>query len=176
MRAVQSSWSVNDAPLSRSRQTLGLLGWLALSFGIAALGAFASKDAGTFYGALAQPSWAPPAWLFGPVWSLLFVAMAIAAWLVWRTPPQPARTRALVWFVAQMAANALWSWLFFAWRMGGGAFVEIVLLWLLIAGTLAAFWCIRRSAGLLLAPYLLWVTFAAVLNWVLWRANPTTLG
>lgn len=167
---------MNDASLSRSRQALGLLGWLALSFGTAALGALASRDAGSFYGALAQPSWAPPAWLFGPVWSVLFLAMAIAAWLVWRTPTAPARTRALVWFVAQMAANALWSWLFFAWHMGGGAFAEIVLLWLLIAATLAAFWRIRRAAGLLLVPYLLWVTFAAVLNWVLWRANPATFG
>lgn len=161
---------------SPSRLVLGLFAWLALSFVTAALGALASQNAPDFYAALAQPSWAPPAWLFGPVWTALFVAMAIAAWLVWRTPPQPARTRALVWFVAQMAANALWSWLFFAWRMGGGAFAEIVVLWLMIAVTLAAFWRIRRAAGLLLVPYLLWVTFAAVLNWVLWRANPATLG
>ena len=83
---------------------------------------------------------------------------------------------ALVLFVAQLAANAMWAWLFFNWRMGGIAFAEIVLLWLLIVATIACFWRIRRAAGVLLLPYLAWVTFAAALNYAIWRANPGLLG
>jgi tryptophan-rich sensory protein len=168
---------MNVIPPPRPHQLLGLVAWLALSFATAAVGALASQDAGTFYGTLAQPAWAPPAWLFGPAWTVLFLGMAVAAWLVWRaTPPRPPRILALTLFVVQMAANALWSWLFFAWRAGGVAFVEVLLLWALIAATLAAFWRVSRLAGLLLVPYLLWVTFAAALNWVLWRSNPASLG
>jgi tryptophan-rich sensory protein len=102
--------------------------------------------------------------------------MAVAAWLVWLAAPA-ARTRAaLGLFLAQLAANALWSWLFFAWQLGGWALAEVTLLWLLILGTLVAFYRVRPLAGLLLVPYLAWVSFAAVLNWTLWMANPGTLG
>jgi tryptophan-rich sensory protein len=162
---------------SRPQQALGLLACLALSFATSAIGAFASKDAGAFYGALQRPAWAPPAWLFGPVWSVLCLCMAIAAGLVWRSgPPRTERALALALFGAQLVANALWSWLFFAWRLGGPAFAEVLLLWTLVACTLAAFWRISRLAGALLVPYLAWVSFAAVLNWALWRANPSMLG
>lgn len=162
---------------SRQRQALGFAGWLGLCLATSAAGALASVQAGAFYASLVRPPWAPPAWLFGPVWSALFLCMAIAAWLVWRAPPGgPGRLLALALFLAQLVANAAWSWLFFAWRLGGAAFADIVLLWLLIAATLIAFW--RRSpiAGLLLLPYLLWVGFAAALNWSLWQANPQVLG
>lgn len=155
---------------------LALLGWLALCFAVAAIGAVASVDAGAFYAELARPVWAPPAWLFGPVWTLLYAAMAVAAWLVWRCPASAPRRGALSLFVAQLALNALWSWLFFAWRLGAWAFVEVVVLWLVIAATLVAFLRLRTLAGALLVPYLAWVTFASVLNWVLWRTNPDLLG
>lgn len=163
--------------LSRPHPFLGFLAWLALCVATSSLGAIASINARSFYAGLICPDWAPPGWVFGPVWSALFLAMAVAAWLVWRVPQDsPARSRALRWFVIQLAANALWSWLFFAWHLGGAAFAEVLLLWLLIASTLLAFWRVQRLAALLLLPYLLWVSFAAVLNYTVWQLNPGLLG
>lgn len=163
--------------LTRTEQTLGLVGWLALCFVTAGAGAVASANAPSFYAALVQPPWSPPGWLFGPVWTVLFTLMAVAAWLVWRAAvPPPDRRRALGLFVVQLVANALWSWLFFAWQKGGWAFAEVIVFWLLIAATCAAFWRIRPLAGALLLPYLAWVAFASYLNWVLWQANPGILG
>lgn len=164
-------------PRTRTQQLMGLAGWLALCFVTAGVGAVASANAKSFYSELVQPAWAPPGWLFGPVWTVLFVLMAIAAWLVWRAPAAPATRRwALGLFVVQLVANALWSWLFFAWQQGAWAFTEVIVLWVLIALTCAAFWRIRPLAGALLLPYLAWVGFAACLNWVLWQANPVILG
>jgi translocator protein len=162
--------------LSTSAQILGLLGWLLASFAAGALGGFASVNAAGFYGQLVQPAWAPPAWLFGPVWSVLFVLMGIAAWLVWREHGFRNARAALTLHAMQLVANALWTWLFFAWRQGAGAFAEIILLWLLIAATIAMFWRLHRGAALLLVPYLAWVSFAAALNFTLWRLNPSVLG
>jgi tryptophan-rich sensory protein len=156
--------------------SLAALGaWLVLCFAVAGVGAVASANAGVFYAELARPDWAPPAWLFGPVWTFLYAAMGVAAWLVWRTPQSALRRAALTLFLVQLAVNALWSWLFFAWRQGAWSFADIVLLWVLIVATLVAFLRVRRVAGLLLVPYLAWVTFAAVLNWTLWGANPALL-
>jgi translocator protein len=157
--------------MTRSTQILGLVGWLALCFVAAGLGAIASIDAKTFYSTLVRPSWAPPGWLFGPVWTLLYFMMAVAVWLVWRTPPSKARTTAIQLFLAQLVANMLWSWLFFAWRQSGWALVEVVVLWGLIACTLVACWRVKPMAGALLVPYLAWVSFATALNAALWRAN-----
>lgn len=169
--------STPSPPLPRPRQALGLLMWLALCVATSAMGALASVNARAFYAELVQPAWAPPGWLFGPVWSLLFLAMAVSAWLVWRLPVSSGqRSAALGLFVVQLVANALWSWLFFAWRLGGLAFADVLLLWLLIAGTAVAFWRLQRVASLLLLPYLAWVSFAAVLNHTLWRLNPSLLG
>jgi len=158
---------------SLSSQSLGLLGWLLVAFAAAAVGAVASVDAGSFYAQLSKPSWAPPAWLFGPVWSVLYALMGIAAWLVWRSPGS--KGAALGLFGAQLAANALWSWLFFAWHQGALAAVEVLVLLALIVATVAAFWRISRLAGLLLVPYLLWVGFASMLTWAVWRGNPGLL-
>jgi len=163
-------------PRTRARSLLALGGWLLLCYAVATLGALASVNARTFYSALAKPAWAPPGWLFGPAWSVLFTAMACAAWLAWRTSPGAARTRALWLFVAQLACNGLWSWLFFGWQLGGWALAELLVMWVLIAATLLAFWSLRRSAGGLLVPYLAWVSFAGCLNFVLWRMNPGLLG
>lgn len=154
---------------------VALIGWLALSFAGAAIGAVASANAPEFYRQLARPDWAPPAWLFGPVWTLLYLLMGVAAWLVWRERGLGGGRVALTLFLIQLAANALWSWLFFAWRLGALAFLEIVILWLLIAATVAAFWRVRSVAGVLLLPYLAWVSFAMVLAYKIWQRNPQWL-
>lgn len=158
------------------RKAIGLVGWLALSFAAAGLGALATTDAGDFYRSLSRPAWAPPPSVFGPVWTLLYFLMGIAAWQVWKAKGWSNARGALTLFIAQLAANALWSWLFFTWRIGAAAFIEILVLWVLIAGTVAAFWRISRLAGVLLLPYLAWVTFAGALTLAVWQRNPQLLG
>ena len=161
---------------SAAKQGLGLAGWLLASFAAAGMGGLASVNAAGFYGDLVRPPWAPPAWLFGPVWSVLFLLMGVAAWLVWRDHGFRGAGAALKLYLAQLLANALWSWLFFAWRQGAFAFAEVIVLWLLIAATIFSFWRLNRLAALLLVPYLAWVSFAAALNFALWRLNPEVLG
>ncbi len=161
---------------SAAKQGLGLAGWLLASFAAAGMGGLASVNAAGFYGDLVRPPWAPPALLFGPVWSVLFLLMGVAAWLVWRDHGFRGAGAALKLYLAQLLANALWSWLFFAWRQGAFAFAEVVVLWSLIAATIFSFWRLHRLAALLLVPYLAWVSFAAALNFVLWRLNPVVLG
>ena len=164
------------SPIGKSAQILGLVGWLVLTFAAAGLGGIASARAADFYQELARPDWAPGAAVFGPVWTALYVLMGVAAWLVWRRGGFRAARGSLVLFVAQLAANALWTWLFFAWRQGALAFVEILALWVLILGTVVAFWRARPLAGALLLPYLAWVTFASALTFSVWRLNLTLLG
>jgi tryptophan-rich sensory protein len=154
-------------------QAVGLLGWLFVAFAAAAVGGIASVEAASFYAQLSKPPWAPPAWLFGPVWSVLYTLMGVAAWLVWRSGGS---TRAALGvFVAQLAANALWSWLFFGWHRGALAAVEVLVLLALILWTVVAFRRISRLAGALLIPYLLWVGFASLLTWSVWQRNPGLL-
>lgn len=160
---------------SKQKQIIGLAAWLGVVFVAAALGAFASRNAGEFYAQLVRPDWAPPASVFGPVWTLLYAAMGVAAWLVWRRAGFDAGRRALTLFFVQLALNTLWSWLFFGWRLGGPAFVDVLVLWALIIATLIAFWRHSPLAGALLIPYLLWVSFAAALNFTVWRLNPQML-
>ena len=161
---------------ARMKQIIGLIAWLAVSFIAAAIGSAASIQAGPFYAQLVRPEWAPPPNLFGPVWTILYALMGIAAWLVWRAGGFRTARAALSLFLVQLAVNALWSWLFFAWRLGGLAFADIVLLWVFIVATLIAFWRVRPLAGMLLIPYLLWVSFAAALNYSVWQLNPQILG
>jgi tryptophan-rich sensory protein len=161
------------ASRSLSSQLLGLIAWLLAAFAAGAVGAVASVDAASFYAQLSKPSWAPPASVFGPVWSVLYALMGISAWLVWRSPGS--KGVALGLFGAQLAANALWSWMFFAWHRGALAAVEVLVLLALIVATAVAFWRTSRLAALLLVPYLLWVSFASVLTWALWRSNPGLL-
>jgi len=158
---------------SLSSQLIGLLGWLLVAFAAGSVGAVASVDAASFYAQLSKPSWAPPAALFGPVWSALYALMGVAAWLVWRSPGS--NKVALGLFGAQLAANALWSWLFFAWHRGALAALEVLVLLALIVATIVAFSRTSRLAALLLVPYLLWVSFASVLTWTVWRSNPGLL-
>ena len=166
----------STSALSLRLQLVGLAGWLMLVFVAAVIGGIGSATAATFYAELRQPAWAPPAWLFGPAWTALYTLMAIAAWLVWRRQGSRGVRTALVLFGTQLALNALWSWLFFEWRMGAVAFVEIFVLWLLIGLTIAAFAQISRLAALLLVPYFLWVSYAAALSFDLWQRNPELLG
>jgi len=164
------------ASQSKQKQILGLIGWLFVSFAASAVGAVASIQARSFYSQLSQPAWAPPPSVFGPVWTVLYALMAVAAWLVWRRGGFRINRIALSFFLAQLILNALWSWLFFAWQLGALAFVDIVLLWILIVATLVSFWRVQLLAGALLIPYLLWVSFAAVLNYSVWQLNPQILG
>jgi len=163
-------------PLSTARSALGLLGWLFAVFAAAAVGGFASASAGDFYSELVRPSWAPPGWLFGPVWSVLYALMGFSAWVVWRARGFSGARGALGLFVVQLAVNALWTWLFFAWRLGFVAFVEIVLLWLLIVANIVLFSRVSKFAASLLVPYLAWVSFACALTFATWRINPGLLG
>ena len=153
------------------RSILAFVLFLIACFGAAAIGA--QFTPGEWYSALEKPSWNPPAWVFGPVWTLLYTLMAIAGWLVWKADaPAAARRMALTAFAIQLALNAAWSWLFFGLHRPGVAFAEIVTLWLAILATTLLFRRIRPSAAALLLPYLAWVAFAAVLNFTLWRLNP----
>ncbi len=172
--------SPHEKPTNMSRrstllQTVGLIGWLGIVFVAAAVGAAASVDASTFYAELVRPGWAPPASAFGPVWSVLYLLMGIAAWLVWRERSVNHLGAALTLFLVQLCANALWSWLFFAWRNGALAFAEVLVLLALIAATVAVFWRIRRLAAVLMLPYLAWVCIAAALTWSVWQSNPKVL-
>jgi tryptophan-rich sensory protein len=157
------------------QQSLGLLAWLAATFAAGSVGAVASAQAASFYAQLCQPTWAPPAWLFGPVWTTLYILMAVAAWLVWRKHGFSGAATALWLFIIQLLANALWTWLFFALHLGALSFAEIVLLWLLIAATIFAFWPLQRLAALLLLPYLIWVSLATALTFSLWQLNHAVL-
>jgi len=155
-------------------QMLGLAGWFVVAFVAAGIGAAASVGAAEFYEQLSRPGWAPPARLFGPVWSVLYALMAVSAWLVWRKIGL-VFSAPLVLFVVQLAVNALWSWLFFRWQLGALAFAEVVLLWCLIVATMVAFYRVSPVASALLLPYLGWVTLATALAWSTWQRNPGML-
>ena len=157
--------------MTMTRSWLGLIGWLLVSLAAGAVGALATRNARDFYAGLVRPSWASPGWLFGPVWTVLYLMMGVAAWLVWREQGWKSAALALSLFLVQLAVNALWSWLFFAWRRGGLAFAEILVLAGLIVATALAFARVRTVAAVLLLPYLAWVTYAAALTYAIWRAN-----
>jgi len=164
------------SPTTRARALKGFVVSLLVTFLAAGIGSIASIRAGVFYQQLVRPDWAPPAEVFGPVWTTLYALMAVAAWLVWRSAGSVAAARgALTLYLVQLAANALWSWLFFAWHLGGIAFAELVVLWLLIGATTLAFWRVRPIAGALMLPYWAWVTFAGFLNYATWQLNPQVL-
>ncbi len=158
--------------ISPGRQAVGLGVLIVCCFGAGLLGNLVTMpEIPTWYAELAKPTWNPPAWIFAPVWTLLYLMMAIAAWLVWRPAGWRAARLPLGLFAVQLVLNSLWTILFFGLQRPDWAAVEIVLLGLAIFLTLIAF--LRRSAlaGLLLLPYLAWVGFASVLNWTLWQMN-----
>ena len=159
----------NRTRLTPGVRLFALAGWIVLCFAAASLGALFMP--GEWYASLRKPSWNPPDWVFGPVWMALYTMMAVAAWLVWKRGGFAAQRRSLGLFILQLALNAAWTPLFFGMHALGLAFAEIVLLWATIVATLAAFWPVSRTAAWLLAPYLAWVSFAAALNFALWRLN-----
>jgi translocator protein len=159
----------------KSTQIIGLIGWLIITFIAAAIGTAASAESGLFYQQISRPEWAPPAWLFAPVWTALYILMGVSAWTVWRVDGFRSARIALSLFIIQLVLNAVWTWIFFVWRQGALAFVEILVLWALILCTTIAFWRVRTIAGILLLPYLAWVSFASVLTFTVWRLNPLLL-
>ncbi|WP_425426604.1 TspO/MBR family protein [Alkalimonas amylolytica] len=166
---------IGQSAYTKLQQSSALLAILVITFLAAALGSLGSVNAPEFYRQLELPSWAPPGWLFGPAWTLLYTLMALAAWLVWRSDRLAVTGRALLLYGIQLVLNALWSWLFFAWYLGAAALAEIVLLWLAILITLLLFKRHSILAAVLLLPYLCWVSFATMLTWSIWQLNPTVL-
>lgn len=153
-------------------RVLAFVGFLAATLGSGALGAVATASSvRTWYPTLVKPTWNPPSWVFGPVWTTLYIFMAVAAWRIWRGSESAERTSALRWFWVQLALNAVWSPLFFGLRSPGLALVEIVLLWIAIAVTGVKFLRLDRVAAALWTPYLAWVSFASVLNATIWWLN-----
>lgn len=148
---------------------MALLGWLALTIAASATSVFVSTDG--WYAGLLKPPWNPPGWLFGPVWTLLYTMMAVAAWLVWREGGWKAQKRALGLYLVQWALNALWTPLFFRLHWPGLAFAEILALDMAVLATLIALWRVKRLAGALMVPYALWLGFATILNCTIWRLN-----
>lgn len=154
---------------SDRRQWPALIVFLLITFAVAAFGGQFTPDA--WYRDLAKPEFNPPAAVFAPVWTLLYALMAIAAWLVWRARHRKQITPAMVAYAVQLVLNGLWSWLFFGRHEIGLALLDIILLWGAIAVTMLLFWRIRPTATLLLVPYLLWVSFALLLNLRFWQLN-----
>jgi benzodiazapine receptor len=155
--------------MSTQRSLIGALGALIITFGAAYIGSRFPVD--EWYTALSKPSWNPPNWLFGPVWSVLYLLMAISVWLVWKKEGFQAAFIPLSIFLLQLILNAAWSWLFFGLHELGIAFIEIMVLWLSILVCIIMFWRMVPISGILLVPYLLWVTFASILNYTLWQLN-----
>jgi tryptophan-rich sensory protein len=150
-----------------------LLVAVAVPLAIGGLSGFVTaRSVDTWYPTLAKPSFNPPAWVFGPTWTVLYILMGVALFLVWRQGlDTPGVKLAVTLFAVQLALNALWSILFFGMQSPAWAFAEILLLWLAIVATLWAFWRLMPVAGWLLVPYLAWVSFAAVLNGSIWILN-----
>ena len=149
------------------------VGWVVVTLAAGVIGNILSGvSESQFYQQLQQPSWAPPPSVFGPVWTTLYVMMGTAAWLVWRKRGFKGARAPLVFYLVHLIANAAWTGIFFGLEAPGAAFAEILVLWVMIAVLISMFWSIDRIAGMLLIPYLGWVTFATALTWTLWRLNP----
>ncbi len=150
----------------------GLVIFVVVCLGAGGLGAIATTpEIEGWYKTLVKPSWNPPDYVFGPVWTTLYVLMAIAAWLVWRPAGFTAAAAPLTLFAAQLALNIAWSWIFFGMHQPGWGFLEVVVLWLAIVATTVAFFRHSKIAAWLMTPYLAWVSFAAALNFAIWRMN-----
>jgi tryptophan-rich sensory protein len=147
---------------SNKARWLGLLAWVAVSFLPALTAVFV--ETGSWYASLEKPAWTPPSWVFAPVWSTLYLLMGIAAWRIWDRFGFAQARAELVLYLVHLAFNAAWTWLFFGQRLIDVAAVEIIVLWMMILALTVLFWRRDRVAGMLLLPYLLWVTYASTLN------------
>lgn len=151
---------------------LSLIVFIVVCFSAAALGSvFTNNSLKTWYPTIKKPSWNPPNKIFGPVWSVLYLMMAVAGWLVWEKLPQKVLSASMALFFVQLVLNVVWSVVFFGLRSPGWAFVEVVLLWVFIALSMISFWSVYWLAGLFFLPYFLWVSFALALNYAIWRLN-----
>ena len=151
---------------------VSLIVFIIFSFSAAALGSFFTNcTLKTWYQTIKKPSWNPPNKVFAPVWTILYVIMAVAGWMVWERLPQKAFCEPMAFFFIQLVLNALWSGIFFALRSPGWALLEIIILWAFIVLTMISFWTVYWIAGVLFLPYFGWVSFAAFLNFTIWRLN-----
>ena len=173
---VSSPWVVQHSIIlmtpDRRRSLYAFIGFLALCLAISAAGGWVTaQSVGTWFRALEKPSFNPPDWVFAPVWSTLYILIAVSGWRVWRLRGLTGAPGAMAAYATQLALNLGWSFLFFGAREIGLAFVEVLLLLAAIAVNAVLFWRIDRVAGWLLAPYFVWVGFASLLNFALWRLN-----
>lgn len=152
-----------------------LAGLGLLTAAVAAIGAVASFGAKGFYLDLVRPAWAPPATAFGPAWTVLYVLMAVAIWLVVRKERWPEVATIVAFYGFQLVVHALWTWCFFVWQSGVAAVSDIALLWVLVAMMVVLFARVEKWAGVLLLPYLAWVTYIFALTVAVWRMNPEML-
>lgn len=173
----------------RLHAAMSLAAWLAACYAASALGAVATRNAESFYNQLSLPWWAPSAGVFGPVWTMLYALMGIAAWMVWRERRADTRHHtlqdtahndaevmsALKLFGAQLAVNAIWSWVFFGWHQGALALFTILVLLALVVVVTIRFYRINQMAGMVLTPYVAWLAYATCLAFVAWRRNPQLL-
>jgi len=152
---------------------LVIIVWIIIAFIPGILGQLATGPAiPAWYATLTRPPIAPPNWLFGPVWTLLYISMGVAAGLIWQKGiSSKAVQAAIVLFLIQLALNGLWSFIFFGWHLLFLAFIEIVVMWVFILLTIIKFYALSPAAGLILVPYLLWVSFASILNLSFWWMN-----
>jgi translocator protein len=151
---------------------LGLIIILGVCFAVAAVGGAAtSPEIPNWYRTLTKPSWTPPNWLFGPVWTVLYALMAVAAWLVWKRAGWQGSGGALTIFAVHLALNLAWSIIFFKFHLTGWAFAEILVLWVAIVVTMVKFAPFSTVAAILFVPYLIWVSYASALNFAVWKMN-----
>ena len=163
-----------DAILEKRRfgapSLLVLFGFLAVTLTVGFFGGqVTAPNIASWYNGLAKPSFNPPNWVFAPVWTTLYVLMAVAAWLVWRV--KGFKSRAFPLWIAQLILNFAWSFIFFGQHAPGLAFAELVVLWVVLFFTLITFGRIDKPAGGLLIPYLAWISFAGLLNFWVWKLN-----
>ncbi|MFM2171668.1 MAG: hypothetical protein RI957_1897 [Verrucomicrobiota bacterium] len=156
---------------ARFASVFSLLGFAVATFFAAFVGARASMSSTEMYATMIKPAWSPPGWLFGPVWSVLYGLMAVAVWRVWRVWRLAGLRGAVIVYLIHLIFQALWSWLFFGLGRADWAMVDIVILWLMILWLVFSFRRVEKLSCLMMVPYLLWVTFAAVLNGTLWILN-----
>lgn len=161
-----------ETRMNKAADWIGLAIFIAVCLVAAGLGSIATRpEISGWYQTIEKPSWNPPDWVFGPIWTTLYIMMAIAAWLVWRANGLTAAGRPLTLFALQLTLNVAWSWIFFGMHQLGWAFADLVVLWLAILATTVAFFQKSQTAGWLMVPYLAWVSFAGVLNLTIWRLN-----
>ncbi|TVP78828.1 MAG: tryptophan-rich sensory protein [Gemmatimonadales bacterium] len=157
--------------------SLAVLAGFFLASGMAASSGAIFRPGPWYYQELRKPPWTPPPWLFAPAWTVLYITMSVAAWLVWREGGVTGMAGiALAVFLGHLVLNAIWSWLFFGRERPDLAFLELILLWSGVLACVLLFWSVRPVAGAIMLPYLAWVTFAGALNLRIWQLNPRSRG